>query len=278
MQQPTRIVGKHFVLQLVAQTRLRFALLLLLGCIVLLASLAVVLPTSPAARAASFRASAVIPAYWSNESGPWSQLVQTHPAGTIAVANFNAGPPASFDSTFNQEVSQAHAAGIRVIGYVHTGFGGRALSAIHNDINGWSRYQVDGIFLDEVRANTANVAFYQQIANDIRGRTGAGHLVVSNAGWIPATSQYLQSADIIIAYEGTASGLSNFRAQVPAWMSDPARFAAIVEGVSSSQISQILQQNMQSHVGYNYLIDSTQVYSRLPSFWSQETADMASMA
>lgn len=222
-------------------------------------------------------ASAIVPAYWSNDQSLWSQLEQTHPAGTIAIANFNAGPPSASDGTFAQELTQAHQAGLRVVGYVHTSYGGRSLSAIDSDISGWYNYQVDGIFLDEVRADTANLPFYQQIASNIRARSGAGNLIISNPGWIPTTSQYLQTADIIMVYEGSANSLSSFQSQAPSWMSDPTHFAAIVEGTGSNQLDQILQQNVHAHVGYSYLIDTTQVYSRLPSFWSQETAILNSL-
>lgn len=230
---------------------------------------------TPAPASGQATASSVIPAYWSNESGPWSQLVQTHPAGTVAIANFNAGPPGSGDSLFAQEIGQAHSAGIKVVGYIHTGSGGRALSDIQTDINGWYRYQVDGIFLDESLANSSNLSYYQQVASMIRSAGGGnGHLIVMNAGWIPSTSQYLQAADIIVVFEGTTGTFNQLN--VPAWMSDPTRFAVVIEGVGTSQIGQLLQSSLKSHIGYIYLLDGVQVYNRLPSFWSQETAALSS--
>lgn len=220
-------------------------------------------------KAASF-SSTIVPAYWGDDSSQWQQLFQTHPAGTIALSS---GPPAAGDSAFTNEVNQAHNAGIRVVGYVGTAYTGRALSDIQSDINAWYSYPIDGIMVDQVRGNSANVSYYQQVASMIRGASGGnGHLVILNPGWIPTTNAYLQFSDIIIIFEGILSNYSAF--SPPSWMSDPARFAMIIEDVPSAQVSATLLQNVQFHVGYTYLTDTTQEYDRLPSYWNQEVAGM----
>lgn len=214
-------------------------------------------------------ATSVVPAYWGSDQNKWSQLELTHPAGTVAIANFNAGPPATGDSAFAQAVAKAHSYGLKVIGYVPTGHGGRAVSTVHRDVDGWYAYQVDGIFLDEGTASQGNLSFYQGLANYIRSKPGTD-LVVFNAGWIPQTSGYLNIADITVIFEDNAGNFSNF--SVPAWITDSSRFAAIVENVSSSQLSNIMQLSEQRHIGYVYTIPDSQNYGQLPSYWSNEAS------
>jgi len=225
--------------------------------------------------ATDVNATAIVTAYWGGDQQKWSQLAQTHPAGTIAIANYDAGPPASGDGTFTQEVSSAHASGLKVIGYVATGKGGKALSEVQQKIDGWYAYQIDGIFLDEGSTDSGDLSFYQNIANYIRAKSSSGNTIVLNPGWVPSSKDYLNVADIIMAYEGPANELNNFPGA--SWMTDSSRFAAIVENVSSSQMSDVIQQSAQNHFGYVYTIPDSQNYGQLPDYWSQEASSLKGM-
>ena len=44
---------------------------------------------------AGVKVSMLLPAYWGSDSSKWTTLINNHVAGTIAIANYDAGPPAS---------------------------------------------------------------------------------------------------------------------------------------------------------------------------------------
>ena len=226
--------------------------------------------------AAGSGTSSVVTAYWGDDANKWSQLEQTHPSGTIAIANFEAGAPGGGDAAFTNILQQAHSAGLKVIGYVATGYGSNhSLSEIEHGIDGWYAYGIDGIFEDEGQCDDSHLSFYQSIADYIRSKNGGGHLIVVNPGFIPTTSSYLNAADIIMAYEG---GADNYSLNPPGWMSDPAHFAAIIEGAGSDQLQSLIQKSEQYHIGYTFMIPDSQDYGQLPSYWSQEASLLGGLA
>lgn len=214
--------------------------------------------------------SAVIPAYWGKLPKKWLQLEQAHPAGTIAIANFNAGPPPANDADITKILADAHASGLKVIGYVHTSYGARPIAEVQQEITQWYAYSIDGVFLDEGKSDdTSTLSYYQNVASIIRAEPGS-HLIVLNSGSVPGSSSFLQTADIIMTYESSVTRLGRYAA--PDWLKDSTRFAAIVEDVTPDQMSNIVQQCVQNYFGYIYITHDNQDYGHLPTYWSQEVA------
>lgn len=220
------------------------------------------------------KVSMLLPAYWGSDSAKWTALTNNHVEGTIAIANYDAGPPKSSDAAFEGVVEQARVAGVRIIGYVPTGSHNTA--GIQAMIDGWYAYKMDGIFLDEaaITQSTANVGYYQDLYQYIKAKNGAtvvNTLVVLNAGWLPASSDYLNDANIIMVAEATVTDFQQHW-QTPYWMKAAlaSHFSATIEAVDPAQVKQWVQTLVNDNFGYIYLTDAVQDYSKLPSIYNDE--------
>lgn len=222
------------------------------------------------------KVSILLPAYWGNAQDNWGSLINSHPAGTIAIANYNAGPPTTYDASFETTVERARASGIRVIGYVPTG--SHNITAIHSMIDQWYSYKMDGIFLDEatsITQGTADLNFYQGLYNYIKSKKGPNvmnTIDVLNAGWIPASPDYLKTADIIMTLESRASNFAQWQQQMPDWIkTTPAsHFSATLEAVNPAQINYWVQTLSHANFGYIYLSESVQNYGDIPAVYNSE--------
>lgn len=217
------------------------------------------------------KVSMLLPAYWGSDVSKWAALTSNHVQGTIAIANYDAGPPMSYDATFETVVEQARAAGVRIIGYVPTG--SHDTVRIQAMIDGWYAYKMDGIFLDEatITQSTADVGYYGGLYQYIKAKNGANvvnMLVVLNAGWLPASSDYLNDADIIMSAEANVTEFQQHW-QTPDWVkATPAsRFSATIEAVDPTQVKQWVQTLVDDNFGYVYLTELVQSYGVLPGVY-----------
>ena len=117
-------------------------LLWAMGLISVAALSAALLPVGEPDRGQSM----AVPAYF--HPGPyWTQMEQARPVLQLVVMNPANGPGAASDSQYVSAVRAAQATGITVVGYVHTSYAARSLSAVESDVNAYYRwYGVNGIF------------------------------------------------------------------------------------------------------------------------------------
>ncbi|MNS50137.1 Spherulation-specific family 4 [compost metagenome] len=110
------------------------------------------------------------------------------------------GPGLLPDAAYVAGIARLTRAGIRVIGYVATGYGALPANAVALDLARWRQHYpaVGGVFLDEVPTQLALRFHYGQIAADAR-RHGFT-LVVGNAG-ISTDLAFAEWLDVLIAYE-----------------------------------------------------------------------------
>lgn len=234
---------------------------------------------SPAALPAGATASTMFVAYWGDDTQKWQDLENNHPPGAIAIAS-NAAPLDGNDTAFAAILNSAHAAGLKVIGYVATGSGN--VASVESNIDGWYKYQIDGIFLDEATSlihSDNNIPYYQTLHDYIKARTTGPRIVAINIGWIPNSSQSLNVADILNVYENDIQQFSSF--SPPSWMlTQPSyRFSEIVENVPNDQ-QQIANNYVatsvkQYHIGYIFLQDQAQHYDHVPPYW--DTYELAAI-
>jgi hypothetical protein len=222
------------------------------------------------------KASILLPAYWGSQQPKWNRLIENHLPGTIAIANYDAGPPTSNDSVFATTVERARASGIRILGYVPTGSHNNA--RIQSMIDDWYNYKMDGIFLDEatsITQSTSDIGFYGNLYTYIKGKSGpnvVNTLDVLNAGWLPTSADYLKTADIIMTFEGEANSFLKWQIEMPAWMKTtlPDHFSATVESIDSGQVQQWVQKLLKSNFGYIYLSEAAQNYGVIPNVYTDE--------
>nr|WP_118182403.1 spherulation-specific family 4 protein [Paraburkholderia phosphatilytica] len=223
----------------------------------------------------------VVPAYFDADSDPadWNALaVSANSVPTTVILNPNSGPGKKVDSTYIPAIAKVHAAGGKVIGYVSTKAGTRALSAVVQDINLYTQfYQVDGFFIDEMTSDskTAHVQFYQSIYNYIKGLSST-YQVMGNPGTnVPEIYASLPVADQLVVYEDNAANYAKFKAS--AWQANypVSRFVHMVYNVPAASLASTMQFAAAHEAGGVYVTSLTlpNPYKKLPAYWTTETAD-----
>jgi hypothetical protein len=226
-------------------------------------------PSEPTGTACSQIA---IPSYF-YPGALWDQAISGAPKVGILIVNPDSGPGGAVDPEYATAVTKAKAAGVRVIGYVYTSYGGRGAAEVEADIEKYkSWYQVDGIFLDEVSDQAGLVPYYQDVADHIRSAQGS--LVMLNPGVYPDEG-YMNVGDIVVVFEDAYSVYLN--ATVPSWASNyPAsKFSHLVYGApDGAALDQAMSLAGQRNAGYIYVTSDNlpNPWDELPSYWSSELA------
>ena len=211
-----------------------------------------------------------IPAYF--YPGPlWDQATAGAPKVGVMIMNPNSGPGASQNPDYVAAVTRAKAAGIKVLGYVHTSYGTVSPAAVKAEIDAYKAwYQVNGIFLDEVSADKALIPYYQELATYIRATPGT--LVMLNPGIVPDQG-YMNVGDIVVVFEGTYDTYKTLK--LPPWVFNypGTKFAHLVHATSKTAamknaISLAKKRNAANVFVTNDVLPNP--WDTLPGYWSQE--------
>lgn len=244
-----------------------------------------------------------IPAYFDpNGAGAayWTQLEQNAGQGTVATANPSNGPGASFDQGYADTIAAATKAGIRVIGYVDTGYFGstgrttrngqtsasawtaQAESDVANWFDWYGSYGLTGIFFDDAEAtcgvNNANVALYSAL-NVYTKQHNANALTVDNPGG-PADQCFTSAADALVMFEGSYQDYLNWTA--PAWernSTNPNKFWNLVyDTPTQADMKNAATHSQSENAGYIYITDDVlpNPWDTLPagSYWADELSSV----
>ena len=155
-----------------------------------------------------------VPAYFA-PSPLWDVMLGTANTGDsrvdLAILNPASGPGPVSDPAYVRVVALAKAKGVRVLGYVATGYGSR--SSVLDDVAAYRRlYGITDIFLDEAATDCASLATYAPWIAAVR--TNGGFVAV-NPGIVPA-SCWADAADVIVSFEGPFD--SYLRYLSPPWL------------------------------------------------------------
>lgn len=216
----------------------------------------------------------------------WNTLITAAQTGANiwAIINPNSGPDtAGPSSDYVSYMAQFEAAGITMLGYVHTSYGARAISAVTTDINTYARLYpgLAGIFIDEAATDASEIPYYQQVYSAI---TGAGYQYdIINPGTQPDQG-YLAVSTSIVIFEDVASNLVN---DFSSWVtcaptaSEKAgykyRFAGMAISASQSNMPSLITTMQNSGMGFVYVTNGAaggNTYGALPSFFAQEVANV----
>ncbi|MEH1841588.1 MAG: spherulation-specific family 4 protein [Nostoc sp.] len=215
-----------------------------------------------------------IPAYF-YPGTYWQKATVAAPRVSVMIMNPNSGPGAAKNTDYVTAVKNAQAAGIKVIGYVHTSYGTRSATPVKTEIDQYKTwYAVDGIFLDEVAKSTNNFAYYTNLANYIRNTKGS--LVMLNPGTVPA-EDYIKLADITVVFEDTYSNYQNW--QAPAWLFNyPAnKFAHLIHSTfGTTGMNDAIGLALKRNAGTIYVTDDVlpNPWDTLATYWTNELTAM----
>ena len=220
----------------------------------------------------------LVPAYFNPEGDGlklWDRLLAA--AGSVpitAIANPNDGPGDNPDQNYTDVIARAAAAGVRVIGYVATGYGQKDPGAVRVEIDRWVNFYpaVGGLFFDEQSSGDAEAPLYAEFFRYARGRIKDG-LVVGNPG-VPPSERYLSEAhaDVECIFESD-KGFDSF--MPPVWVKDydPARLCALLLGVSGADsMKKKARKAAERGIGNVYVTDDKlpNPWDRLPKYWDKE--------
>ena len=225
----------------------------------------------------------------------WSQIA-SGAVGGIAIANIANGPSNSVDTNWQTAIQNAHNAGVKVLGYVDTGYLGGTnpprLTRLRDsslgawvvqaeaDVNAWYRLygsSIDGIFFDDgqnvcgpTTGSTTYSDAYTQLNQYVK-QYFRGAQTVLNPG-IDIPQCYENAADTILNFEDSYTAYTTFVPQ--AWESgyDPHKFMHIIHSTPSAQMQDAINRSKNNGAGYVYVTDAVMPnpYNTLPSYWSSE--------
>ncbi|GGX97559.1 spherulation-specific family 4 protein [Streptomyces hiroshimensis] len=181
----------------------------------------------------------LVPLYVHPAADPaaWSALVEAAPRLHGVVLNVADGPGARPDPAFGAVAERLRGAGVRLLGYVDTGYGHRPPRAVVGDIRRHRRwYGVDGVFLDQAAAQAAHLPHYRRLV--MLAKALGARTAVLNPGTHPDPG-YARLADLLVTFEGTWETYR--RAAVPPWTADhpPSRFCHLVYGVPPGRAAHV---------------------------------------
>jgi len=227
------------------------------------------------AHAATSSTGIVIPLYTYPTDGTWDQIIQVkkaHPSvPIIAVINPNNGPSTSLDSNYVTGIQKLQAAGVMVLGYVHTGFGYgglRSPTVLETEISNYKTwYNPNGIFFDEM-ANIAGDENYYTVLSTYAKSLGFTY-TMGNPGTETLPS-YIGTVDNIVIYEsGSLPAISD----LTSWHTQYSKsnFSYIALG---SSLDTAFETQSSQYVSYIYITDLSggNPYNALPSYFGNEVA------
>lgn len=254
----------------------------------MLVSIILIMPVHASEPATATESQSVaVPSYFYPDSGSpgslWDSLGSSYPAARIAVINPNSGPGDARNPDYTRQTRESRAAGLAVLGYVHTSYGARDLELVKAEIDRYYEwYGVDGIFLDEASTNCDLVpTYYAPLYDHIKSRGGT---VVHNPGTHPERECHMSVADVLVTFEGSYEAYTTGYS-APAWISDypPERFWHLVYATpTEAGMREAVRLSRERNAGWIYVTpdDLPNPWDTLPpdAYWSAELSAVTGQA
>lgn len=198
----------------------------------------------------------------------WERAFSAGPAQvSFLIANVHNGPGEGRAEVWSRMLERAEAAGIPVLGYVHTSYAVRPSETVQADIEQWLEFYptLHGIFIDECTAEEAPVSYYKTIFESVKQRDSRLQVVI-NPGTVPS-EDYMKVCDINAVFESPLKSWKTF--QAPEWMRRyPAeRFYGIVYGVSEPEMPQVVEQARAAGFGHLFVTGGASPSAALPEWF-----------
>ena len=217
---------------------------------------------APVKPPSSTAASTIVPLYTSPSDSSWNAIVaakMAHPAvGVTAIVNPANGPGGSASPAYASGIARLVSAGIRVVGYVATGYAANSPASVKADIDRWKAFypnQLSGIFFDEQSNKAADVAHYRDLSQYAKAQ--GLPFTIGNPGTDTAEG-YIGALDTMLIYESAGLPSAN---QMGGWHAKyaPSNFGVIPY---ATQLDAAFVRNARAYVQYIYLQNDS-----LPNPW-----------
>jgi hypothetical protein len=184
---------------------------------------------------AAGKAGTIVPLYTYPTDPSWTAIAaakRNHPSvEVIAIANPNSGPGAAQDANYTNGILALQAAGIKVIGYVHSSYGSRPAADVQADMDLWKQFypSVSGIMIDEMGGTAGQESYYALLT--AHARAHGFSMTVGNPGQDIGNS-FVGTVDTVFIYENSGlpqlTSLANEHAGLA-----PSNFALIPYNVAA---------------------------------------------
>jgi hypothetical protein len=164
--------------------------------------------------------------YPGTDPGAWEAVAAQAEEVAWVVFNPASGPGDAVRQEFTEAAATLRAAGVPLLGYVDTAYGGRSHREVVADIERYQDwYPVDGVFLDQAASGAGPLPYYRRLA--VAARSLDARQVVLNHGVHPDPG-YAAIADVLVTFEGDWETYRRLR--VPDWTAafPPQRFGHLV--------------------------------------------------
>jgi hypothetical protein len=232
----------------------------------------------------------LVPAYFYPSFDPalsfWDELTAASASGAkiTAIINPANGVGAAQNSDYVNAIDSFKAAGGKVLGYSYTCYGGASCTAGLPATKSTSEvvaeaakyatwYGVDGLFLDEMSNQSADLPYYTDLAATLRAQH-PGWQLVGNAG-TATPAAYLTVADTLVTFERGTGNYSGAASEPWMGTADPQRQAHLHYGVAdANQMRMLVNEAVARRAGYLYITDDQlpNPWDQLPGFWNEELA------
>ena len=203
----------------------------------------------------------IVPLYTSPSHPSWTAVIAAktaHPTvPVIAVVNPANGPGSAVNARVQAGIGRLVIAGIKVVGYVATGYTRVPEATVRTEIDRWKAWypQLGGIFFDEQARSAGQEDYYRHVSQ--YAKSLGLSFTIGNPGTDSAPS-YVGVMDTILIYE--SGGLANMT-KLAGWHvnHDRSNFGIIPYGTG---LDVAYVRAAKGFVGYIYLTNDT-----LPNPW-----------
>lgn len=211
---------------------------------------------------------------------PWAEWISGGNTQVVIMNPF-CGPAPTVDAGYTAQIAAAHAAGVKIIGYVSTGYGpgstnswylpgcvaggtgGKPLAQAIAEMDAYkAQYpSLDGIFFDECAVDPAAVPYYSTLVTYARG-IGLTWCALNPGTHPPAA--YDGVADAIMVFENTEAA---YLADVPpAWEATAtSKLWHVIYGAATSDVGVIASRARSLNASLIYVTDDT-----MPNPWDAQ--------
>ena len=179
-------------------------------------------------------------------------------------------------------------AGGVVYGYVSTDRGNRNIEEVKDDIDKYydseyyldTGFQIDGIFLDEMSTDLANVSYYQEVQTHIKEKNAVAK-IIGNPG-TSTIEEYANVVDILVTFENTGE-VYRTEYTAPSWVDNYSaeQFAHLIHSESNVEdMFASLELAKSRNVGMIYVTDETFVdnpWDNLAGYWDLQVEELSSL-
>lgn len=222
----------------------------------------------------------IYPNWYERDKYIWKQVASAgKKVPIVAIINPNNGPDSKSPNVdYQQGLKDLHQSGVKIVGYVHSGYGKRDLSLVKADIDLYLKYfNVDGIFVDETASSKDKLEYYNQIYKHIKSQPKSLQVIINPGTDLDESYIKKPVADVAVIFENEQKVWSKYHPPVYTKHYSSQHFAALIHTTANSQLMKTtLDRAANSNFGYVYITnDSTNSpnhnpWDTLPSYWQSQ--------